>query len=622
MKRLTLAFVVALTALLAMPVGGASTSAQGELRTVSPLVVPPEGLCDQSADLGELSYAPLTATGTLTGVQPYPLPGVDLLGAPTIYRVTNTANRTVKIEATLAPGSTLPSARLLLYTLRPDGRCQGAGWHLVQPNSPLAVTFYSDSPNLFLMLQGCCGDSADPSLSGAFTLTVSRPAPLGAVTGRLVDMAGNPPAIPFGSIIVDLQTCAGPDFCTWAGSAPANADGTFSITPNEGMLPGEYRLAVTAEGYSPYRSEQFPLQGNTPYDSGVHVLARAMVIAGRLVDQKTGGPINSFFTNIEVQRCDAGACSTYNYAFPESDGFFRVGSGSAYPPLTAGDYRLVINVRGYVTKTVDVLGLTAGEQRELGDVALEPLPRIGGVKGRLLDAVTGRPVVSSNPFGYPAMWLYPCNGGQCVFSAAGATVGDDGRFEIRAAMNSEPLEPGAYVLGISVDGYVYKRTPVFQVGADQLYDLGTIKLQPVMVRWDAPDICDTVPPGRERCSYGATLVNLLDRPVEVKVWRTLEVRLGQTVSSFQPDQARLIKLAPNQSKRLTYSLDIPRAMPEGAVLCPRFYAGDSGPAYQFNPLATTNQYDSSFCLLKQTDGSLRQITRDEARELVRHERRP
>ncbi len=612
MKRvgLLLSFVLIVTLFVA---GTLSVQAQvgGPITEIEP-----NDSCQLAQDLSAQAL-PLVVSGVLPG-QSFGYPGPNSELNIDFFRVRGEPGSSllIRVDGAETGGGTLFNAQLGLV----GSECGPPSTYTGQPSGPTQAVFTVPADGfVHIGVTGCCDSTflSGGFGAGSYTLSVGPAQSSGPITGRLLDDTTGAPVTlaQAGFAIVQLYPCDPFNPCSPVTQAVVADDGSFNIPASAQLLPGQYWFNVITASYESLVAGPFTLDAGQALSVDLRLKPFTEVF-GQVVLAGGAPPPVLDLVAATLLRCED-LCFPIGSTWVGFDGSFSF--SSQFSPLLAngGSFQVSLSSAYYESATIGPFQVEPGRRTDLGATTLQRLPSIGGIVGRLLDADTLRPISSS---GFPALSLVRCIDGACLQSIALGVVNPDGSFVIASSESSPPIVPGSYLLRVNLDGYVPYSTPIFRVGADEVYDLKRLKIQPLTVRLDEPKICASVPAGRERCDHSVRLTNLVNRPVTVQTWRVFSLSGQPSRSSFQLDQARPVRLLPGQSRVLSYSLDIPRSMPEGAVLCVQFFAGRDERGFYFNPLAST--YEFQACVLKQTDGTVRSLRPNELRELERLEARP
>jgi len=395
-----------------------------------------------------------------------------------------------------------------------------------------------------------------------------------------------------------------------------------------GSLDSQVTFQVPGDGFFILAATAFPdLEfvglGEGTYLLTVSTAAFAESVSGRLVSAQDGTPVSGdppTAAFVELYRCDFGSCEVFAGSQPaDSAGEFRIDMDAFGGPLLSGTYQLRAIAFGYETFFSAEFELAEGEALDLGDVAIQPLPLIGTLTGRLVDAFDGTPL---NGFGPPfsIAQLERCETFGC-FPVAGTQPDEQGRFRFEGIVYN--LEPGDYRVAAFAEGYFSTVTEAFFVGVSEDYDFGDVPLRPLPIQFGATYPCE-VPMGGGQCDFGIEIRNRGQRAFKGEGWGTIDYfRNGPPFlpSRFQVGQVGAmipmpvqINLRPGETMTLRFRLDIPGDLPEFSSICGSVAIGRA-PNPQFRNLG------DRFVFCGQTQsGQFSVLSEKEGRKLLRDQK--
>jgi 5-hydroxyisourate hydrolase-like protein (transthyretin family) len=361
--------------------------------------------------------------------------------------------------------------------------------------------------------------------------------------------------------------------------------------------------------------------GSGSYTLEVQELQTAESIAGRAVDGRSGAPLS--FVGVSLERCESGSCSFVAGGQSDSQGRFSFVNrvpGVPYPEpvepppselpsytlLTVGEYRVRIEPLQYEPYVGPIVSLGAGQALDLGDLPVQPVPLIGSVSGRLVDAASGEPLSGDFPTNAFVV-LQRCEQFGCSF-AAQTPANSDGSFSFRPG-GFQPLSPGDYIVSYSANQYISGQTAQFSVAEGEDIDLGAIAVQSRPVRIAEITPCPPSQAQGGRCDWTARLVNGQRSSARLVAWATYTSFNSSSFisSNFQAQVPQQFALRPGESRVVRFRIEIPPDLPAGTTVCSSVYGAADTRAFYFKPSAS----GFGFCLFKQGDGSFRQLTQDE-----------
>jgi hypothetical protein len=117
---------------------------------------------------------------------------------------------------------------------------------------------------------------------------------------------------------------------------------------------------------------------NGTYQLTVSTLSAIRSISGRTVDAVTKQPLPGTasppFAQVRLLRCEAGICSDVASQSVGTDGRFQFNRDMFGQFLSAGSYEIIASAQEYQDEQTDPIQVSDGEDRDLGDIALEPFP--------------------------------------------------------------------------------------------------------------------------------------------------------------------------------------------------------------------------------------------------------
>src|SRR4030095_4729434 len=150
------------------------------------------------------------------------------------------------------------------------------------------------------------------------------------------------------------------------------------------------------------------------------------VIRGRVLHSENGDPFPG--VSVTLYRCNDQDCSEFvSSLYTDEAGQFFFDSSVIWngTPLSAGTYLVGIFANLYETQRISVT-ISDGENRDLGDILMQPSPHIGSISGRLIDAVTGQGI---DPAFATEIHLYRCEEvGHCFQPVNSTSADSEGYF--------------------------------------------------------------------------------------------------------------------------------------------------------------------------------------------------
>jgi hypothetical protein len=432
--------------------------------------------------------------------------------------------------------------------------------------------------------------------AGAIQLNVSE---MAAISGRVTDaVTGAPlPGIIEPYATAHLYRICGDGCLEFVNSQNADGEGRFVFDSYDYGSPlpdGSYQITVTALLYQTQQFGPFELSGSN-LDVGDLPLNPPSVIRGRVVASDTGSPLPD--ASVTLFRCNESGCSEYvNSQNTDSAGQFRINSFSYDAPLPGGTYELEISATLYETRRLRVT-ISDSENRDLGDVLLQPFPLIGSISGRLLDAVTAKPI--SQSFG-PSLILYHCEGEACSF--VNSMVPDpDGRFRFDTDYAGNRLITGSYRIYAAADQYDPAQINTLDVVENENRSVGDIRLNSLPVRFSELQSCGGIPASGGECLFTVKISNGTSKTLTGKVWSLANSTLPDSFAgytNFQIKDPQDLDLGKGKSKVFSFRFNVPANMSTyGSFVCTRLFVGQGSQAL-FNTIGVRDL----FCVYRNTGG--------------------
>lgn len=581
--------------------------------------IEPNDTCASAQALGPLAE-PLLVNGSLDGrIDPYPVPGeppnIDFfsVAAPPETYVR------VAMQGAQSGLGTLYDPFFGIFA-QTDGSCDPIQLFDDTPFGldAAGIVFTGATGVLLIGATSCCDPINGGMGGGTYQLLIEPAALIGTISGQVLDAVSGAPFPPELTPLVLLERCEA-EVCSFLEYLPVDSEGRFSRSGSDDIFglisTGDFRVTVDVFGYGLFVSSIISLGPGESHDFGAIMLEPLVAggdISGRVVNSATGEPVSGADLNLEF--CQNGICRFVGFEFSDFDGRFRFVSDE-FRTLYAGDYQLRVFAftLPFFEQTRE-FSHAPGVDTDLGDIGLDPLPLIGAVSGRLVDAVSGEPVRGDQePFGYVTLLQCLEDGTECFYPVASLSTDEAGRFVLSGG-GPFFIRPGTFVL--SFTGYQYEpgQTEPFTVGADEQLDLGDLAMQPLPLRLLVGKRCESIPSSGGTCRYEALVANSQPFADAVQVWNTVTVfQFGQFyTSNFQPEPAQKVRLAPGETKRVRFSLAVPPTVAEGAVACVTYFVADNTRGFYFQPLNVRE----AFCFIKEFDGSFRMLAAEEGRTLM------
>lgn len=233
----------------------------------------------------------------------------------------------------------------------------------------------------------------------------------------------------------------------------------------------------------------------------------------------------------------------------------------------------------------------------------EPAAPIGGITGRIVDAVTGDPLVGGGPT-WPSVTLYRCTDGDCNTPVINRNADPYGQFMIDSG-ELGPLDPGQYLLQAFAVQYETEFIGPFAVQSGEVKDLGDIALEPPTFAFGAVFPCAQLGPEGGLCSYSVNFNNNSDSGLFVRSWSLVEAVSADPEGFLIPflefpayPRFRTDWVEARSTFTLHFSFNVPAATPDHLyAICPQALAADA--ATRFTGILS---WTHLLCVIKQREG--------------------
>jgi hypothetical protein len=245
-------------------------------------------------------------------------------------------------------------------------------------------------------------------------------------------------------------------------------------------------------------------------------------------------------------------------------------------------------------------------------LTVTPSAAIGSISGRVVDAITGDPLLGdTDPFAF--VQLLRCEDVGC-FGVNAQPADTEGRFQLNRDLSGQPLEVGTYQVVAFANQYQQGQTDPFGVAEGEDRHVGDIPLQPFPVQFSNIVPCENLPPEGGRCRYSVRVTNRLTTRLDGEAWSLVQgFGIGSFTgfTNFQVKNLQPLRLKSQGSRDVRFEFRVPSKVLEGASICTSVFVGQRPGAF-FDTVGTT----FLFCITKGTSGFL-VIPEKEAQQMFR-----
>ena len=327
-------------------------------------------------------------------------------------------------------------------------------------------------------------------------------------------------------------------------------------------------------------------------------LSEVTAITGRVTDAVTSLPLpgdSPPFALVSLLWVCGDNCLSLVSSLPtSSDGRFRFDN---YFGTLGGTYLIEVSAAAYETRRFGPFEFS-GANLEVGDLAISPLPRIGSISGRLVDAVTGKPISPAFP---SFVQLFRCTDGNCSDLVNSQVADSQAQFRFESDANGNPLPVGTYQIWGSAEQYQQKITDPFSIGEGVDENIGDLSLTSFPVRFSDVKPCADLPASGGQCDFSVRIWNGSAAKFRGKAWSLVNASLPEaTVGSiaFQVKKPKLLELEAGTSRALHFRFKVSGSdSPATAFICPLVLVGQ-GKDFLFKTVGLKEL----FCVLRNPQG--------------------
>src|SRR5215211_2764122 len=197
-------------------------------------------------------------------------------------------------------------------------------------------------------------------------------------------------------------------------------------------------------------------------------LSDVIALSGRVVDAVTGAALPGYewpFAWVTLHRVCGENCLEEVGSIPaDREGWFRFEDYRMWG-IEPGTYLFRVSAMSYAEGQFGPFAFSEGSL-DVGDLALNPLPKLHSIRGRVIDKATGKPIP---PIFSPVVTLYRCTEEDCLEFVNSQTPDRNGQFRLETDLDGFPLPAGTYQLVAVADQYEQLETQLVEAteGKDQ-----------------------------------------------------------------------------------------------------------------------------------------------------------
>lgn len=350
-------------------------------------------------------------------------------------------------------------------------------------------------------------------------------------------------------------------------------------------------------------------------------------ISAHLVDAETDASLPGWWPSNahgELWRCHEGVCDQYvGSQWSDADGLVYFNSDYSGWPLLPGDYELRAFAEAYEPLSTGVFTAAEDDELYLGEIGLTPYDLIGAISGRVVDAIDDTGLGGTSP-PWASVMLVRCREWGCWDYVGWTYADENGFFRFDYSNTWAPLLTGDYQLRAGAEQYREQEISITAVAADELRDIGRIRLEPYPVQFVDFTPCLDIPATGGSCQYSVVVRAGTPTKLDGEAWSIVNVwSTGSFLNStvFQASGKRSgvplpekFKLTPGRTTNLRFQFEVPETVQAGAWICISAYVGQR-PTARYSTLG----YRDLFCVMKQAD-SFELVSEKEMRKQLHRNR--
>jgi len=243
-------------------------------------------------------------------------------------------------------------------------------------------------------------------------------------------------------------------------------------------------------------------------------------------------------------------------------------------------------------------------------IVLQP-PTIGSISGRIVDAISGLPLMGAvSPFA--RVDLLRCTDGNCFQFINSQSADARGMFLFQRDNQNDPIEVGDFMLTASANDFE-SASVQFSVQEGEEFDAGDLALLPPPIDFSAIQPCMSILPQGGRCEYSVNIRNNTTAPLSGQAHSIVDGGFGgslfeaTTRRSGDTVRRQPVRIPALSSQTVRFSFDVPSFVPNGTFICTELFLGIDP-----SPLFNVTRRQNLFCLSKGSFG-IRAMSVEESR---------
>ncbi len=227
---------------------------------------------------------------------------------------------------------------------------------------------------------------------------------------------------------------------------------------------------------------------------------------------------------------------------------------------------------------------------------LQP-PTIGSISGRVVDAISGLPLMGAVP-PFARVDLARCIDGNCFQFISTQSVDARGMFLFQRDDQNAPIEVGDFMITAFANDFETASVQ-FSVQEGEDFDTGDIALLPPPLDFADIQPCMSILPQGGPCEYSVSIRNNTSAPLSGQAHSIVDGGFGQsrfeatTRRSDSTVRRQRVRIPPRSSQTVRFVFTVPSFVPNGSFICTELFLGIDP-----SPLFNIARRQNLFCLSK------------------------